>query len=155
MNKLLIAVAFTCAASATSCAGGYRDVSEKSKYKQFIGQKYEIIADLDAYGVRENSGQPEKNVILIPGHTAIGGPEIGFVNRLAEKSKVTITGVSMGKAWLGCDVVFVVKLEEDGKQIYQDLPVMIEMLRGNEHNNCTTLNPEIYRRINNSPSAAL
>lgn len=123
---------------------GLVDVSLDPDHMQLIGEQYEIVGAVDAYGIRPHSKAEVEYITLIP-PPGIGGNEVGFKIRLRSGSRITIVKVMETNRWLDCGVAFIVTVE--GTSMPIAAMTRIEMNRGNESDGCLDLNPEIYRNV--------
>lgn len=120
------------------------DVSKTPAAKALICEQYEIVGDVDAYGIRKHSKAEVDYVTLIP-PPGIAGYEVGFRIPLHRGSIVTITNVLRTNYWFDSQTAFFVALE--GTSLPVKSTIRIELFRGNEGPYPLTLNPDIYRKI--------
>jgi len=120
------------------------DVSSEPRFQPLIGERFEIIGPVYAYGIRHHSGAPVEYVTLLP-PPGIGGYEVGFEAPLATGSVLTIAKVVKTNLVFDNGLAFIVTLE--GTTLPAAVPVRVELNRGNEGNGSAELNPDIYRRV--------
>lgn len=120
------------------------DVSEDPQFQSAIGTRYEIVGPLDAYGIRRHSGAPVHYVTLIP-LPGIEGPEVGFESRVSIGSTITVLKVTRTNRLTDSKMTLLVQLE--GTQLPSDVPIRIDLIRGNEGSGKIGLNPAIYKKL--------
>jgi hypothetical protein len=131
------------------------DVSEQSSFKHLVGEEYEIVGTVIAYGLREHSAAPVDYVTLIP-PPGIGGSQVGFRISVQPGSRVVVQRVFKTNRWPDPDMSYDVVLK--GMPLPTDAPVRIDLFRGNEGKNPSELNPNLYRKLGreaSGPSGAL
>lgn len=122
----------------------HTDVSANAVYKEQIGRQYEVVGRVDAYGIRPHSQAAVTYVTLIP-PPGIGGPEVGFRIPVVAGSKVTVTKVLKTNRLLDPDMTFEIGLA--GTKLPAEMPIRIDLFRGNEGDSALQLNPGIYRKL--------
>jgi hypothetical protein len=120
------------------------DASEDAAHRRLIGERYEVIGVVDAYGIRRHSKADVEYITLVP-RPGFKGPEVGFKVRVDPGSVVRIDRVVKTNRWFDCRVAFIVSLQ--GMALPEDETIRIEMNRGNEGSGCLELNPELYRSL--------
>lgn len=117
-----------------------------SPYAQVVGTEYQVIAQVDAYGIYEDMDRKAIAYIeLIPG-VGISGPEVAFQKRIAKGQKIKVLSAWRERKLLYSDVYYVIALHDEG--LPRDIQVRIELSRGNE-GVVAELNPHVYERIGN------
>lgn len=128
-------------------AGGderFADVSNDPRFRQSVGERYEVVGAVDAYGIRHHSKAPVDYVTLIP-PPGIAGSEVGFRIRIEPGSTITVRKVLKSNRWPDPDMTLEVQLT--GTRMPVQTVVTIDLFRGNEGDGVVQLNPRIYRRI--------
>jgi hypothetical protein len=120
------------------------DVSDKAKYKDLVGERYEVVGVVDAYGIRKHSKAEVEYITIVP-RPGFKGPEVGFRTRVEPGSTITILKVVKTNRILDCGMAFIVTLQ--GTSLPEDRTTRIETNRGNEGDSCIELNPSIYRKL--------
>ncbi len=118
------------------------DVSMSPEFNAFIGNTYEVIGPVDAYGIRKHSKAPVDYIVLIP-PPGVEGSEVGFRIPVDKGSRITVLKVLKSNRMFDSDKTFVVKLQ--GTQLPANSSIRIDLFRGNEGQNGLPLNPNIYR----------
>jgi hypothetical protein len=120
------------------------DVSGEPGFRDLIGQQYELAGAVDAYGISlDYSSEHVMYIALIP-PPGIAGPEVEFSVPLEPGSRVTILKVLRSNRFPDPDMTFEVRLE--GTRMPVDVPVRVDLFRGNEGAGPVGLNPKIYRK---------
>lgn len=128
-----------------SCEQTMKDVSNESRNKRMLGARYEIIGQIDAYGIRKHSDAAVRYVTLIP-RPGIVGSEVGFKVPIRSGSAITILNiVETNRLPPSERMTLIVRL--DGTPLPVQVPVTIDLLGGNEGSDEHLLNPKMYRRI--------
>ena len=121
-----------------------REVSNQARYKNLLGEEYEVIGPIEAYGIRQHSSAPVDYVTLIP-PPGIAGSYVGFRVSLQSGSTVVIQRVYDTNRWPDPDMSYDVILT--GTLLPTSAPVRIDLFRGNEGKDPSRLNPRLYRRV--------
>jgi hypothetical protein len=120
------------------------DLSLTGQYAQVVGSEYDVISEVDAYGIYEDLDRKVIAYIeLIPG-VGISGPEVAFKKRIAKGQKIKVLSAWRERKLLYSDVYYVVALQDEG--LPRDIQVRIGLSRGNEGGGAE-LNPHVYERI--------
>lgn len=122
----------------------YSDI-DSSWESEVTLRRYEVVGDVDAYSIRPHSRARAEYVSLIP-PPGIEGREVERVVRVKKGTIVVITGVEETTRWMDCGLSFRVAVE--GQNLGME-KVRIEMNRGNQGEDCLSLNPEIYQPLPN------
>ena len=120
------------------------DVSKDPKFQARIGEEYEVIGALDAYGIRTHSGSQVQYITLIP-PPGIEGPEIGYMTPVAAGSRIRILAILRTNRLFDPRMTLLVHLE--GTLLPIETPIRIEMYRGNQGSDPNDLNPAVFRRV--------
>lgn len=124
------------------------DVSSQPMYYQHVGDRYEILKPLHAYGIRRHSGAPVGYILLTP-PPGIQGSEIGFDVPVTPGSTIEILKVIKTNRWPDPDITLMVRLK--GALLPVDRPIHVDLFRGNEGKGGVPLNPAIYRKLDSKP----
>ena len=128
-----------------ACEVKFEDVSRDREFKNLVGTRYEIIGTVDAYGIRAHSKAPVEYITFIP-PPGVEGSQIDFRLPIAPGSKITVLRVLRSNRLIDNNISFAIELQ--GTKMPVEVPMRIELFRGNEGEGRTQLNPTIYRRIN-------
>jgi hypothetical protein len=103
----------------------YVDVGSSLEYIDMVGTKYTVISPVNAFGIRKHSNAPVDYITIIP-PPGIDGAQIGF--------KIPIdSSISFG-------------VNIDGSSVPKNLPIRVELMRGNQGLTRLSLNPSIFRK---------
>lgn len=141
-RMLLLMLIAVCALA--GCDERFADVSNNPRFRQSVGERYEVVGAVDAYGIRHHSKAPVDYVTLIP-PPGIAGSEVGFRIRIEPGSTITVRKVLKSNRWPDPDMTLEVQLT--GTRLPVQTVVTIDLFRGNEGDGVVQLNPRIYRRI--------
>lgn len=147
MRPLPCFVLCACAAmlAACSCEVTYADVSHHEEYRNVVGTRYEIVGDVDAYGIARHSRAPADYIVLIA-RPGIAGPEVVFEAPVPKGATVTVTRVFQTNR-----IVFESGLSLEVELHGAGLPLrgwtLIELNRGSEGPGTAGLNPAVYRKL--------
>ena len=147
MRPLPCIVLCACASmlAGCSCEVTYADVSHHEEFRKVVGSRYEIIGEVDAYGIGRHSGAPADYLTLIP-RPGIGGSEVVFEAPVPKGATVTVTKVfQTNRIVFESGITLEVELHGAG------LPLrgrtLIDLNRGSEGPGPAGLNPEIYKKL--------
>ena len=140
LSGLLVAIAVTLLACSETT---FNDVSSKSGYRELVGTSYTVIGSLDAYGIRKHSQAAAEYATLIP-TPGIAGSEVGFRIPIAVGTKMTVTRVYETNRFFDSSISLEVKIF--GGSVPENLPIRVDLMRGNQGSNKLSLNPEIFRK---------
>ena len=129
----------------SGCSSGIpENLTSEHPYSGFIGARYRVVAtNLYAYGVYESLNDKKLSYItLVP--LDLSGPEFAFRRTVAPGQTITILSAWRRAVLLDSGVYYLVEVEN--ADLPQDIPVRLEMFRGNEGRD-GDLNPEIYKRL--------
>lgn len=121
----------------------YADVSTLPSYRELIGATYTVIGPVNAYGIQKHSNAALDYVTLIP-PPGIEGSEIGFQVPIAAGSILTVISVYQTNRFFDSSITFGVKLT--GSDRLGNLPIRIDLMRGNQGAEKHSLSPKIYRK---------
>lgn len=121
----------------------YADVSTLPAYRGLVGATYTVVGPVNAYGIRKHSKAPVEYVTVIP-PPGIEGSEIGFRIPIAAGSILTVISVYQTNRFFDSSKSLGVKLT--GTDIPANLPIRIDLMRGNQGTEKHSLNPTIYRK---------
>lgn len=124
------------------------DVSSQPMYSELIGNRYEILKPLHAYGIRRHSDAPVQYIVLMP-PPGVEGSEIGFDVAVKPGATFEILKVTKTNRWPDANITLVVRL--DGAPLPVDKPIHVDLFRGNEGQGTVLLNPAIYRKFEKMP----
>lgn len=135
------------AAILATCILHEEDVSTSPRARELVGQRYQVVGRILAYGVRRHSGAAPDHVVLTapPG---LAGPEVAFEEAVAAGAEITLLKVLKTNRLLDNPCTLVVRLE--GTAWRTSLPVRLELYNENGGPGRLSLNPEFYRRLANS-----
>ena len=147
MHPLSCIALCACAAmlAACSCEVTYDDVSHHEEYRGVVGTRYEIVGQVDAYGIGRHSDAPADYLTLIP-RPGIAGPEVVFEAPIPKGATVTVTKVFQTNR-----IVFESGLTLEVALHGAGLPLrgrtLIDLNRGSEGPGTAGLNPALYRKL--------
>ncbi len=121
----------------------YADVSTKPGYRELVGATYTIVGPVDAYEIRKHSNGPVEFVTVIP-PPGIEGSEVGFRIPIATGSTLTVMSVYETNRFFDSSISFGVKLT--GITNPANLPIRIDLMRGNQGADKLSLNPAVFQR---------
>lgn len=119
------------------------DLSDGPEYKGLVGSRYEIIADLVAYGIRRQLNKGAEYITLIP-PPGIAGLEVEFAVPIKRGSVVTVLKIVKTNRWPDSDLTLIVHLA--GTPMPIEGQIRIDLFRGNEGGAGTLMNQKIYRK---------
>lgn len=119
------------------------DVSNQQKYSGLVGAKYIIIDPVDVYGIRKHSKAPVDYLTLIP-PPGIEGSEVGFRVPIPIGSTLTVLRIYETNRVFDGSITFEVTLA--GVEVPPNLPIRVDLMRGNQGGANLSLNPKIFRR---------
>ena len=128
-----------------ACDERFEDVSKDPKFKNIVGTRYEIIGSVDAYGIRAHPKAPVEYITFIP-PPGIEGYEVDFRLPITPGSIITVVQVLDSNRWPDPSLTFAIELQ--GTKMPVEVPIRIDLFRGNEGQGRAQLNPDIYRQIN-------
>lgn len=138
----LLFIALTTVMSACGEAT-YVDVSLKSGYREMVGLTYTVISPVSAYGIRKHSGTTVDYVAIMP-PPGIKGSQVGFQIPIAIGHKLKVIGIYETNRIFDPSVSLRVELNEIG--IPENLPIQVDLMRGNQGTTKFSLNPEVFQR---------
>ena len=121
----------------------YADVSTRPGYRELVGVTYTVVSPVDAYGIRRHSKAVTEYVTVIP-PPGIKGSEVGFRIPIAVGSTLTVMSVYETTRLFDSSISFGVRLT--GGVIPANLPIRIDLMRGNQGAEKHSLSPKIYRK---------
>lgn len=121
----------------------FNDVSNKAGYRELVGTSYLVIGQLDAYGIRKHSQAAVEYVTLIPA-PGIAGSEVGFRAPVTVGTTMTVTRVFETNRSFDPSISLEVKMF--GDPILGNLPIRVDLMRGNQGSNKLSLNPAIFQK---------
>lgn len=121
----------------------YTDVSTEPGYRGLVGAIYTVVGPVNAYGIRKHSKAAIEYVTVIP-PPGIEGSEVGFRIPIAVGSTLTVMSVYETNRFFDSSISFGVKLT--GVAIPANLPVRIDLMRGNQGADKLSLNPAVFQR---------
>jgi hypothetical protein len=121
----------------------YVDVSTKPGYRDLSGATYTVVGAVSAYGIRKHSKAEIEYITLIP-PPGIGGSQIGFQIPITVGSTLTVMNVYETNRIFDPSVSLGVKLS--GTVIPENLPIRIDLMRGNQGADKLSLNTAVYKR---------
>jgi hypothetical protein len=125
------------------------DLSDEPEYKAIVGSRYEIIADLAAYGIKRELNRRAEYITLIP-PPGIAGPEVEFEIPVKRGSEVTVLKIVKTNRWPDSNLTLIVRMT--GTRLPIEQPIRIDLFRGNEGAAGVLINPKIYRKVATSQS---
>lgn len=120
------------------------DISNDRHYSKYIGLRYEVIGELNAYGIRHNSKAPVKYITMMP-PPGIGGLQVAFPSAIKPGTVITTIKVYKTNRLFDSDKTLLVSVGD--AQLPENIPVRIELFRGNEGHGKLLLNPDVYRQL--------
>lgn len=120
------------------------DVSSQKKYSELVGTKYMIIDAVDVYGIRKHSKAPIGYFTLIP-PPGIKGAEVGLRAPVPIGSTLTVLRIYETNRIFDGSITFEVMLT--GVDLPPNVPIRVDLMRGNKGAADLGLNPKIFRRI--------
>ena len=144
MQRSVIALVLTCWMLLGCRERLTTDLSAKPAYREVVGSRYEIVADLVAYGVKRDLQKGAEYVTLIP-PPGISGPELAFTIPIVRGSEVTVLKVMQSNRWADADITLLVRLA--GTRLPIEHEIRVDLYRGNEGAAGVLLNPKIYRKL--------
>jgi hypothetical protein len=120
------------------------DVSSLPKFQPLVGAEFELVGNLSTYGIRAHSHDQVVYVTLIP-PPGIRGNEVAFTHAVPIGARVKVVSISRSNRVIDNDVTLLVQLS--GLRVRYEVPVRVDLFRGNEGEHELTLNPNIYRRL--------
>ena len=123
----------------------FTDVSNESSSRALIGTQYEVVGDVDAYGIKGRPNGEVEYISLIP-PPGFTGWERGFKVPLERGSIITVTKVMKTNRWLDGRDAFIVTVEGT-KMPLDTAETRLELNLGNEGDGHLKVNPTIYQRI--------
>lgn len=125
--------------------GEPEDLSTTTAFAPLVGQRIRLVAAVDAYGIRGETGQEQVSyVTLLPSTIAIAGPEVAFKHPLPSGTVLSIVGVKKRRTLLASNTFYDVAI--DASPLPGGVPVRLELSRGNEGAGWAALNPSVYER---------
>ena len=121
----------------------YADVSTQPGYQELVRATYTIVAPVNAYGIRKHSRAAIEYVTVIP-LPGIEGSEVGFRIPIAVGSTLTVMSVYETNRIFDLSVSLGVKL--NGTALPANLPILIDLMRGNQGADKLSLNPAVFQR---------
>ena len=121
----------------------YKDVGHEPGSRELIGTTYTVVRPLTAYGIREHSKAAIEYFTLIP-PPGIAGSEVGSRVPIAIGSTLTVISVYETNRLLDPSVTLGVKL--NGAALPENLPVRLDLMRGNEGVDRLGLNSAIFEK---------
>ena len=121
----------------------YADVSTQPGYREMVGVTYTIVGPVSAYGIRKHSKAAMEFVSVIP-PPGIDGPEVGFRIPIMLGATLTVVSVYKTNRVFDPDISLGVKLNE--VDIPANLPIRVDLMRGNQGADKLSLNPAMFRR---------
>ncbi|MNM86851.1 hypothetical protein D3C81_990160 [compost metagenome] len=122
------------------------DISNEEGYSKLIGKTYEITGPIIGHGIRKHSNAPVDYVTLMP-PPGIGGHQIAFANLVPIGSKIKIVKVLKSNRLIDSDITLIIEVYEG--DFTSNVPIRIDLTRGNEGSKSTLLNEKFYRKIDN------
>ena len=122
------------------------DISNEEGYSKLIGKTYEITGPVIGHGIRKHSNASVDYVTLMP-PPGIGGHQIAFANLVPVGSKIKIVKVLKSNRLIDSDITLMIEIYEG--DFTSDVPVRIDLTRGNEGSKSTLLNEKFYKKIDN------
>lgn len=122
----------------------YEDVSSKPQYKPMVGSAYKVVGTLYAHGILKHSKAPVDSVVLVP-PPGFMGSEVGFKFAIKEGTVFKVRKVLLTNRIF--DPPLTLDVEYLGDDLPPDLPVHIDLFRGNEGETELSLNPKIYQKV--------
>ena len=122
----------------------YEDVSSKPQYKAIVGNTYKVVGMVEAYGIREHSKAAVDYVVFQP-PPGFKGSEVGFRITIKEGSVFKVRKVLLTNRVF--DPPLTLDVEYLGDDLPPDLPVLIDLMLGNEGEAELSLNPKIYQKV--------
>ena len=126
-----------------ACSETLEDIGNDLHYSKYIGLRYEVIGELNAYGIRHNSKAPVKYITMMP-PPGIGGLQVAFSSAISPGTIITISKIYKTNRLFESDKTLLVSV--DGSQLPENTPVRIELMRGNEGHGKLLFNPKVYRQ---------
>jgi hypothetical protein len=144
-REALLVAAFLLAGVAIACstAAGV-DVSQEVEFTEMIGRDYQIVGDVDAYGIKNEDRDTNASYVTLIPPPGIGGREVVFMKRLPKGQTFRIVAATRRQRAFTNGIDYVVEL--NGADLPQGLDVRIALFRGNESGD-TDLNPSLYQRV--------
>lgn len=140
-------LSFLCIVLATTLSAcgetKYVDVSAQPGYRDIVGTAYIIISPVSAYGIRKHSKAAVEYVSVIP-PPGIDGSEVGFRFPITVGSTLTVTGVYKTNRIFDPSISLEIKLT--GVVIPANLPIRVDLMRGNQGADKVSLNPAVFQR---------
>jgi hypothetical protein len=122
----------------------YVDVGSSLEYIDMVGTKYTVISPVNAFGIRKHSNASVDYITIIP-PPGIDGAQIGFKIPIAIGEIFTIETVYESNRIFDSSISFGVNI--DGSSVPKNLPIRIELMRGNQGLTRLSLNPSIFRKM--------
>ena len=128
-----------------SCEVTYADVSHHKEYRNVVGTRYEVVGEVDAYGIGRHPRAPADYITLIA-RPGIAGPEVVFEAPVPKGATITVTKVFQTNR-----IVFESGLTLEVELHGAGLPLrgwtLIDLNRGSEGPGPAGLNPAVYRKL--------
>ena len=122
----------------------YEDVTSKPQYSPIVGSTYKVVGMVYAYGIRQHSKAPVDYVVLVP-PPGFMGTKVGFKMPLKEGTVFKVRTVYMTNRVF--DPPLTLDVEYRGEDLPSNLPVLIDLMHGNEGITELSLNPKIYQKV--------
>jgi hypothetical protein len=119
------------------------DVSGQQKYSGLVGATFIIVDRVDVYGIRKHSKAPVAYLTLIP-PPGIEGPEVEFRAPVPIGSKLSVLRIYETNRLFDGSLTFEVALT--GIEVPANVPIRVDLTRGNQGSTNRSLNPKIFRR---------
>jgi hypothetical protein len=101
-----------------------------SPYSRLIGAEYRVVGEVNAFGLAAFRTKGLEFVTLIPGPLGIDGGEIAFRRKGTRDQRIRILSAWHRPVFSASGMYYLVEVE--GADWGRDIPVRIEMMRGNE-----------------------
>jgi hypothetical protein len=119
------------------------DVSDKLGYRELVGTTYTVVGPLVAYGIRKHTEATAEYVTLIPA-PGIAGSEVGFSTPIGIGTQMRVIRVYETNRLIDSSTSLEVRLS--GNFVFGNLPVRLDLMRGNQGSSKLTLNPAVFRK---------
>jgi hypothetical protein len=127
----------------SGCEERLSDVSQESKYRPYIGQKYVVRKEVSAYAIEDlNRVNVVSYLTLIP-PPGIEGREVEGIYAIPPGVIIKIEKAYLSNRLLDNPLTF--EIHVTGVSFPHKVPVLLDLTRGNENEAGDGLNPDLYQ----------
>lgn len=123
----------------------YVDVTTQSDYRNMAGATYTVVGPVNDYGIRKHSKASAESISVIP-PPGIEGPEVAFRVPIPIGTSLTILNVYETNRLVDPSISLRVRLDGTVFPGDQNLPIHLDLMRGNQGTSKLSLNPEIFKK---------